>query len=63
MIIRLKLALPQAEYSALLDLAVKELRNPEAQIRHIVREELKRQELLPADALPAVELAQLEASE
>ncbi len=49
MVTRLKLALPQDEYSALLKMALAELRNPSDQIRHIVRHELQAKGLLPAD--------------
>jgi hypothetical protein len=52
MINRLKLALDQIEYSALVDVALKELRNPTDQARYIVRQELIRRGLLPADQHP-----------
>ena len=42
MIIRLRIALQQEEYSALLKLANEEERNPEGQLRYILRNELKR---------------------
>lgn len=53
MFMRLKLSLPSAEYDALSKLAVCELRNPHDQIRHILRQELERRGLLPADPAPA----------
>jgi hypothetical protein len=56
MINRLKLALDQIEYSALVDVALKELRNPTDQARYIVRQELIRRGLLPIDQHP-VEMA------
>lgn len=53
MFMRLKLSLPSTEYDALSKLAVCELRNPHDQIRHILRQELERRRLLPANA-PAI---------
>jgi hypothetical protein len=47
---RVKLVLEQDEYSALLKVAVSELRNPADQIRHILRQDLTRRGLLPSDA-------------
>lgn len=46
MISRLKVALPQAEYSGLLDLAETELRSPDEQMRYLLRQELIRRGLL-----------------
>lgn len=48
MVNRLRLTLEQDEYSALLKIAVAELRNPEDQARFIIRRELERAGLLPA---------------
>jgi hypothetical protein len=50
---RLKLPLEQAEYTALLEAAEKELRNPADQARFILRPELERRGLLPADRVIA----------
>jgi hypothetical protein len=49
MINRITVGLEQKEYSALLKAAVAELRNPNDQVRHIVRQELERRGLLNAD--------------
>ena len=46
---RLKVVLEQPEYSALLKLAIAELRNPQDEIRFIVRLELIRRGLLSSD--------------
>lgn len=46
MVNRIKVTLEQPEYSALLKKATAELRNPEDQIRYMVREELRRSGLL-----------------
>ena len=40
MVVRLRIALEQEEYSALLKLALAEERNPEGQLRFILRTEL-----------------------
>jgi hypothetical protein len=53
MVNRIKLTLEQDEYSALLKMAVSELRNPPDQARHILRQELSRRGYLPADPIPA----------
>lgn len=53
MAVRLKLTLEQTEYSALIKLAVAELRNAPDQARHVLRQELIRRGLLPIDA-PAI---------
>jgi hypothetical protein len=50
MINRIKLALEQDEYAALLKVAGAELRNPADQARHILRQDLTRRGLLSADA-------------
>ena len=50
MVTRLKLVLEQAEYSALLKMASKELRDPADQVRHVLRAELERHGLLPVNA-------------
>lgn len=47
MVTRLKITLEQTEYSALMELAVRELRAPEEQARYILRQVLTRQDLLP----------------
>ena len=50
MVNRLTVTLPQPEYSALLQVARDELRNPPDQVRAILRQELERRGLLqPAD--------------
>lgn len=46
MVHRLKIVFSQAEYSGLLELAGAELRQPDSQVRHIIRRELKRHGLL-----------------
>lgn len=46
MVNRVKVVLPQEEYSALLKLSDAELRNPPDQLRAILREELARRGLL-----------------
>ena len=46
MVTRLKLALEQYEYSALLQIARTELRNPVDQVHHILRQELIRRGVL-----------------
>ena len=46
MVTRLKLALEQYEYSALLQIARTELRNPADQVHHILRHELIRRGVL-----------------
>ena len=51
MVVRLKLVLEQAEYSALLNLAVGELRNPADQARYILVAELQRLGLLSRDSI------------
>lgn len=48
MVTRVKVALDQPEYSALLRLAIDELRDPPDQLRHILRQELERRGLWPA---------------
>ena len=57
MVVRLKLVLEQAEYSALLKVALEELRNPSDQARYILRQELGRRGLLTSELY-----AQLEAT-
>lgn len=47
MINRLKIELEQPEYSALLKMALDELRNPSDQARYILRLEFERRGLLP----------------
>lgn len=52
MINRLKILLDQPEYSALLKLAERELRNPADQARLLVRQELIRLGLIPTTHEP-----------
>ncbi len=52
MINRVKVVLPQEEYSALLKLSESELRNPQDQIRAVLRQELVRRGLLEPPAAP-----------
>ncbi len=49
MINRLKLTLDQAEYSALLNMAIGELRSPDDQLRYLLRTEAQRRGLLEAE--------------
>lgn len=46
MVNRIKLTLEQPEYSALLKLAISELRSPDAQARYMLRREFERRGLL-----------------
>ena len=46
MIVRLKLVLDQDEYSALMESALADLRNPSDQARFILRQELEKRGLL-----------------
>lgn len=46
MVVRIKVTLEQEEYSGLLKLALSEMRNPQEQLRFMLREELKRLGLL-----------------
>ncbi len=46
MLNRLKVILDQPEYSALLQVAIEELRSPDDQVRYMVRQELMRRGLL-----------------
>lgn len=50
MVNRLTVTLEQPEYTALLEIADKELRNPADQVRFVLRQELERRGLLPAAA-------------
>ena len=52
MINRIRIILEQPEYSALIQLSAQEIRNPADQVVAIVRNELVRRGLLPADKLP-----------
>jgi hypothetical protein len=52
MINRIRIILEQPEYSALIHLSAQEIRNPADQVVVIVRRELIRCGLLPADKLP-----------
>lgn len=49
MAIRVKITLPLHEYAALTQLALSDLRTPPDELRHILRQELERHGLLPAD--------------
>ena len=53
---RITVTLDQPEYSGLLELAVRELRDPRDQLRVILRQELKQCGLLPAASEEAAEL-------
>lgn len=46
--IRIQISLPEEEARALAALAERELRDPREQVRHILREELERRDLLKA---------------
>jgi hypothetical protein len=48
MLNRIKVELPQHEYTALLDLASAELRSPDDQLRYMLRQEAQRRGLLPS---------------
>jgi hypothetical protein len=48
MVTRVTVTLEQPEYTALLEVAGKELRNPADQVRFVLRQELERQGMLPA---------------
>lgn len=54
---RVKLVLPQSEYSALLQASGRTLRTPDAEARFIIRQELERRGLLLPDEGAADELA------
>jgi len=57
MVNRITLTLEQPEYSALLKIAIVELRNPQDQVRFILRQELERRGLLsPSTHQPAGEV-------
>ena len=49
MLNRLTVTLEHPEYAALLDVALAELRTPADQVRYMLRQELERRRLLPAD--------------
>ena len=49
MVSRLTLTLEQHEYSALLKMAIEELRDPSDQVRYILLQELERRGLLPTN--------------
>jgi len=53
MVTRIKIALPQQEYTALLNLANAELRTPHEQIRFLILQELGKRKMLPAPARAA----------
>jgi hypothetical protein len=56
MIVRIKIAIPQSEYSALLKLALTELRTPENQLHFILREALERHGMSSSDEIEDVSL-------
>lgn len=62
MVTRLRLTLEQEEYTALLEVAAVELRNPGDQARYMLRRELERRGLLTAartiEAIPAGQRAE-----
>ncbi len=51
MVTRLRIVLGQSEYSALLKIAVEELRNPEDQARFLIRKQLQSCGLLEGNSL------------
>ena len=55
MSVHLKLTIEPEEYSALLKLALSELRNPEAQLRFILRKELCNMGLLEGEGTVSAE--------
>ena len=63
MVVRLKLTLEQDEYAALLKLAISEERNPEGQLRYILRRELLGRKLLSEDVTPDSSKPQSEAQD
>jgi hypothetical protein len=54
---RLKIPLEQAEYSALLKVALSEMRNPSDQARFILHQELERRGLLAAQSGDSIQPA------
>lgn len=54
MIVRIKIPMEQIEYSALLDAAASELRDPVSQARFFIREELTRRGLLTQQDAPVI---------
>lgn len=61
MVNRVVIVLEQPEYSALLKMAVSELRNPQDQIRWLLRRELKSRKLLQlAPTIPTEQESTLE---
>jgi hypothetical protein len=56
MVIRLRLAIEQDLYSALLKWALSEERNPEGQLRYVLRRELKEQGLLSSDVKSTIRI-------
>ena len=63
MINRLQLLLPQDEFSALVTVALKELRTPAAQARHMLRLELASRKVLKLTEKELVEELQKSASQ
>lgn len=55
MVVRLKLVLEQDEYSALMESALADLRNPSDQARFILRQELERLGLLNVKRVPIIQ--------
>jgi len=53
MVVRIKVTLEQEEYSGLLKLALSEMRNPQEQMRFVLRQELKHLGLLQEDGSPS----------
>ena len=54
MVKRLTLTLEQPEYSALLKVAMAELRNPQDQARYILRRDLENRGLIPSESQQVV---------
>jgi len=50
-VVRIAVTLEQPEYGGLLEIASKQLRNPQDQLRHMLRQELGRSGLLPSVSL------------
>lgn len=49
MTVRLKIIITEEEYAALMKLAIEQLREPEDQMRFLLREELRKKGLLSSD--------------
>lgn len=61
MVVRLKITVEQEEYSGLLTLALSQVRNPESQLRYILRRELLRLGLLSEEHYQDKEVDSLQA--